>query len=168
MWLICLAGCDNAIIIWNVGTGEALINLDDMHSDMIYNVSWSRNGSLICTASKDKKVRVIDPRKQEIVAVSGLSTPLVASAVGSLAWPLKAATQPSRAKPSRLSSQCGHQLRGRGLPESLVSLVMSSLAELCPLMVALVRIALAGVEHRSHQAPAPRLGTAEQQCFCTA
>lgn len=53
-----------------MGTGEALINLDDMHSDMIYNVSWNRNGSLICTASKDKKVRVIDPRKQEIVAVS--------------------------------------------------------------------------------------------------
>uniref|UniRef100_A0ABM5F1N2 Coronin n=1 Tax=Pogona vitticeps TaxID=103695 RepID=A0ABM5F1N2_9SAUR len=62
------AGCDNAIIIWNVGTGEPLINLDDMHQDMIYNVSWNRNGSLICTASKDKKVRVIDPRKQEIVA----------------------------------------------------------------------------------------------------
>lgn len=55
-----------------MGTGEALINLDDMHSDMIYNVSWNRNGSLICTASKDKKVRVIDPRKQEIVAVSTL------------------------------------------------------------------------------------------------
>ncbi|XP_077165225.1 coronin-1C isoform X2 [Paroedura picta] len=62
------AGCDNAILIWNVGTGEPLINLDDMHQDMIYNVSWNRNGSLICTASKDKKVRVIDPRKQEIVA----------------------------------------------------------------------------------------------------
>uniref|UniRef100_A0A8C5RC25 Coronin n=1 Tax=Laticauda laticaudata TaxID=8630 RepID=A0A8C5RC25_LATLA len=62
------AGCDNAIIIWNVGTGEPLINLDDMHQDMIYNVSWNRNGSLICTASKDKKVRVIDPRKQEIMA----------------------------------------------------------------------------------------------------
>ncbi|XP_025789385.1 coronin-1C [Puma concolor] len=67
-WFCLLSGCDNAIIIWNVGTGEALINLDDMHSDMIYNVSWNRNGSLICTASKDKKVRVIDPRKQEIVA----------------------------------------------------------------------------------------------------
>ncbi|NP_001264797.2 coronin-1C isoform 1 [Gallus gallus] len=62
------AGCDNAIIIWNVGTGEALINLDDMHVDVIYNVSWNRNGSLICTASKDKKVRIIDPRKQEIIA----------------------------------------------------------------------------------------------------
>ncbi|XP_030074104.1 coronin-1C isoform X1 [Microcaecilia unicolor] len=62
------AGCDNSIIIWNVGTGEALLNLDDMHYDMIYNVCWNRNGSLICTASKDKKVRVIDPRKQEITA----------------------------------------------------------------------------------------------------
>lgn len=68
--LFSLPGCDNAIIIWNVGTGEALINLDDMHVDVIYNVSWNRNGSLICTASKDKKVRIIDPRKQEIVAVS--------------------------------------------------------------------------------------------------
>lgn len=67
-------GCDNIVIIWNVGTGEALINLDDMHLDMIYNVSWNRNGSLICTASKDKKVRVIDPRKQEIVAVSMLKS----------------------------------------------------------------------------------------------
>ncbi|KAJ7309845.1 hypothetical protein JRQ81_007918 [Phrynocephalus forsythii] len=62
------AGCDNAIFIWNVGTGEPLISLDDLHQDMIYNVSWNRNGSLICTASKDKKVRVVDPRKQEIVA----------------------------------------------------------------------------------------------------
>lgn len=53
-----------------MGTGEPLINLDDLHQDMIYNVSWNRNGSLLCTASKDKKVRVIDPRKEEIVAVS--------------------------------------------------------------------------------------------------
>lgn len=62
------AGCDNVIIIWNVGTGEALITLDDMHSDMIFNVCWNRNGSLICTTSKDKKVRVIDPRKEKIIA----------------------------------------------------------------------------------------------------
>ncbi|KAJ1092941.1 hypothetical protein NDU88_006051 [Pleurodeles waltl] len=62
------AGCDNVIIIWNVGTGEALITLDDVHSDIIFNVCWNRNGSLICTTSKDKKVRVIDPRKEKIVA----------------------------------------------------------------------------------------------------
>ncbi|KAM4795322.1 coronin-6 isoform 2-T2 [Rhinophrynus dorsalis] len=62
------AGSDNAIIIWNVGTGEALITLDELHSDLIYNVCWNYNGSLLTTTCKDKKVRVIDPRKQEIVA----------------------------------------------------------------------------------------------------
>ncbi|KAM9306766.1 coronin-1C isoform 1-T1 [Pholidichthys leucotaenia] len=62
------AGCDNQIVIWNVGTGQAMISLDDMHPDVIFSVSWSRNGSLLCTACKDKKVRVIDPRKKKIVA----------------------------------------------------------------------------------------------------
>ncbi|XP_061590177.1 uncharacterized protein coro1cb isoform X1 [Cololabis saira] len=62
------AGCDNQVVIWNVGTGEAMINLEDMHPDVIFSVSWSRNGSLLCTACKDKKVRVIDPRKKKIVA----------------------------------------------------------------------------------------------------
>ncbi|KAL0965640.1 hypothetical protein UPYG_G00283850 [Umbra pygmaea] len=62
------AGCDNMIIIWNVGTGEAMIQLEDMHPDVIFSACWSRNGALICTACKDKKIRVIDPRKEKIVA----------------------------------------------------------------------------------------------------
>ncbi|XP_058279033.1 coronin-6 isoform X3 [Hirundo rustica] len=62
------AGCDNLVILWNVGTGEMLLALDDMHTDLIYNVGWNRNGSLLVTTCKDKKVRVIDPRKQQIVA----------------------------------------------------------------------------------------------------
>ncbi|CAN9513228.1 unnamed protein product [Ophioblennius macclurei] len=62
------AGCDNQIIIWNVGTGEAMIYLEDEHPDIIYSVSWNRNGSLICTTCKDKAVRVIDPRKKTVVA----------------------------------------------------------------------------------------------------
>ncbi|NWI00976.1 CORO6 protein, partial [Tichodroma muraria] len=62
------AGCDNLVILWNVGTGEMLLALDDMHTDLIYNVGWNRNGSLLVTTCKDKKVRVIDPRKQQIIA----------------------------------------------------------------------------------------------------
>ncbi|XP_043940005.1 coronin-1B isoform X2 [Protopterus annectens] len=61
------AGCDNVIIIWNVGTGEELYTLRDQHPDLIYSASWNRNGSLICTACKDKSIRVLDPRKEEIV-----------------------------------------------------------------------------------------------------
>ncbi|XP_073486187.1 coronin-1C isoform X1 [Aquarana catesbeiana] len=62
------AGCDNVVIIWNVSTSEAVITIDEIHNDMIYSACWNRNGSLICTASKDKKLRVIDPRKMELVA----------------------------------------------------------------------------------------------------
>ncbi|XP_072099414.1 coronin-1C-like isoform X3 [Mobula birostris] len=62
------AGSDNMIIVWNVGTGEPLITLDDLHTDLIYNVCWNRNGSLICTTSKDKKVRIINPREQRVIA----------------------------------------------------------------------------------------------------
>ncbi|XP_041097058.1 coronin-6-like isoform X2 [Polyodon spathula] len=65
--ILLTAGSDNVIIIWNVGTGEPLVSLDN-HPDLIYNVSWNRNGSLFCTTCKDKKVRVVDPRKGEIVA----------------------------------------------------------------------------------------------------
>ena len=58
------------MVIWNVGTGEALVRLDDMHPDVIFSACWSRSGSLICTACKDKTVRVIDPRKGKIIVVS--------------------------------------------------------------------------------------------------
>lgn len=65
-----LSGIDNQIIIWNVGTGQAMISLEDMHSELIYSAAWNRNGSLICTSCKDKAIRVIDPRKETIIAVS--------------------------------------------------------------------------------------------------
>jgi coronin-1B/1C/6 len=48
------------IIIWNVGTGEVLLSLDDMHPDIIHSVCWNNNGSLLA----------IDPRKGQVVAVS--------------------------------------------------------------------------------------------------
>lgn len=64
-----VSGSDNLIIIWNVGTGEPLITMDD-HPDLIYNVSWNYNGSLFCTTCKDRRLRVCDPRKNEVVAVS--------------------------------------------------------------------------------------------------
>lgn len=64
-----LAGCDNVVLIWNVGTAEELYRLDSLHPDLIYNVSWNHNGSLFCSACKDKSVRIIDPRRGTLVAV---------------------------------------------------------------------------------------------------
>ncbi|XP_049717146.1 coronin-6 isoform X2 [Loxodonta africana] len=62
------AGGDNLIIIWNVGTGEVLLSLDDMHPDVIHSVCWNSNGSLLATTCKDKTLRIIDPRKGQVVA----------------------------------------------------------------------------------------------------
>lgn len=64
------AGGDNVIIIWNVGTGEVLLSLEDMHPDIIHSVCWNSNGSLLVTTCKDKTLRIIDPRKGQVVAVS--------------------------------------------------------------------------------------------------
>ncbi|KAA0720285.1 Coronin-1C Coronin-3 [Triplophysa tibetana] len=65
--ILLTAGSDNLIIIWNVGTGESLITMDE-HPDLIYNVSWNYNGSLFCTSCKDRRIRVCDPRKNEVLA----------------------------------------------------------------------------------------------------
>ncbi|KAH0621167.1 hypothetical protein JD844_022215 [Phrynosoma platyrhinos] len=63
-----IASCDNVVIVWNVGTTEELYRLDDLHPDLIYNVCWNRDGSLFCSACKDKNVRIIDPRRGQVVA----------------------------------------------------------------------------------------------------
>lgn len=94
-----ILGCDNQIVIWNVGTGEAMINLEDMHPDVIFSVSWSRNGSLLCTACKDKKVRVIDPRKKKVIAVSR------SAAQGFGAWMLRVWSNLSQNEPTNMAAQ---------------------------------------------------------------
>lgn len=55
--------------MWDVGTGAAVLTLGpDVHPDTIYSVDWSRDGALICTSCRDKRVRVIEPRKGTVVA----------------------------------------------------------------------------------------------------
>ncbi|XP_066992330.1 coronin-2B isoform X2 [Anabrus simplex] len=56
------AGFDHLMIVWDVGHGEA-VNVIDCHPDVIYSMSFNRDGSLIATTCKDKKLRVIEPRK---------------------------------------------------------------------------------------------------------
>ncbi|TNM93954.1 hypothetical protein fugu_002130, partial [Takifugu bimaculatus] len=61
--------CDNLICVWNVGTGELVYQLSEAHPDLIYNVSWNKDGSAICTVCKDKALRVIDPRRGTVLKV---------------------------------------------------------------------------------------------------
>lgn len=55
--------------MWDVGAGEALTVID-CHVDIIYSLSFNRDGSRIATTSKDKKLRVIDPRTGLVISVN--------------------------------------------------------------------------------------------------
>ena len=57
------------IIIWNVGKATILSTID-CHTEPILSVSWNFNGSRIVTSSKDKLLRVINPRNGEVLQVS--------------------------------------------------------------------------------------------------
>lgn len=61
------AGFDYVIFIWDIAQAAAIKTLE-MHTDTIQCVAWNFDGSLLCTTSKDKKLRIIDPRAETIVA----------------------------------------------------------------------------------------------------
>eukprot|EP00055_Hartaetosiga_balthica_P006156 m.18977 g.18977 ORF g.18977 m.18977 type:complete len:464 (+) comp5046_c0_seq1:336-1727(+) len=55
------AGFDYMVFGWNIGTGEIVTTID-CHTDTIHCLAFNWNGSLLATSSKDKKLRIIDPR----------------------------------------------------------------------------------------------------------
>ncbi|KAK7603505.1 hypothetical protein V9T40_003504 [Parthenolecanium corni] len=65
--IIASAGFDYMIILWDVGAGEALTVID-CHVDIIYSMSFNRDGSRLATTSKDKKLRIIDPRTGLVIS----------------------------------------------------------------------------------------------------
>ena len=65
------SSADNSIFVWDTGSGEILVQIKDVHPDMIFSMSWNYDGSLLATTCKDKKIRVLDPRTGDVIAVSG-------------------------------------------------------------------------------------------------
>eukprot|EP01062_Namystynia_karyoxenos_P012914 TRINITY_DN1464_c0_g1_i1.p1 TRINITY_DN1464_c0_g1~~TRINITY_DN1464_c0_g1_i1.p1 ORF type:complete len:483 (+),score=132.60 TRINITY_DN1464_c0_g1_i1:87-1451(+) len=60
------ASMDHTIKLWDVEKGER--GMISCHTDNILSVNWNLDGSLLNTTSKDKKVRVIDPRTGSVAA----------------------------------------------------------------------------------------------------
>ncbi|XP_043465469.1 coronin-2B-like isoform X2 [Leptopilina heterotoma] len=61
------AGFDHLVIVWDINRGEA-ISVIDRHPDVIYSMSLNRDGSLLATTCKDKKLRVFEPRSGIVVS----------------------------------------------------------------------------------------------------
>lgn len=57
---------DYTVKLWNVETGENLITLK--HPDMVTSMSFSYDGNHLATVARDKKLRVWDIRKNEVVS----------------------------------------------------------------------------------------------------
>jgi hypothetical protein len=66
--VLCSAGGDFTVKVWDVEKGESKINVEGCATDLIQSVDWNYDGSCVVMASKDKKVRTMDPRTQKIAA----------------------------------------------------------------------------------------------------
>jgi WD40 repeat protein len=62
------ASTDFVVKIWDVENGKSVLNSKDHSTNIIQSLDWNYDASLICTNSKDKHVRILDPRAQNIVA----------------------------------------------------------------------------------------------------
>lgn len=57
-------------MIWDITAPDNVLKVISCHTEMIYSMVFNRDGSMIATTSKDKKLRVIEPRSAIVIAVS--------------------------------------------------------------------------------------------------
>lgn len=64
------------IMIWNLDTREDVLSnpvkILDAHKDVVLSMSFNTDGSLLATACRDKKIRLIDPRARTVLQVGWL------------------------------------------------------------------------------------------------
>jgi len=65
--LLATTAADSTVKIWDIETGQVRLDVGG-HPDIIQSSGWDYTGALYATACKDKKVRVIDPRGNKIIA----------------------------------------------------------------------------------------------------
>jgi len=64
--VIATTSTDYTVKVWDIEKGETKFDIPG-HADIIQSSAWNYTGQLYATASKDKKVRVVDPRANAIV-----------------------------------------------------------------------------------------------------
>ena len=58
---------DYTIKLWDIQAGSSRLTLK--HTDIVQSLSWSANGALMVTTSRDKKLRIWDVRQEKAVHV---------------------------------------------------------------------------------------------------
>jgi hypothetical protein len=65
--VLATSSIDFEVRVWDIEKGVAN-NVVSGHTDIVMSVSWNHNGSQLATTSKDRKMRLVDPRANKIVA----------------------------------------------------------------------------------------------------
>jgi len=66
--IMCTASTDYVVKIWDVEAGKAVLNSKDHATNIIQSIDFNYDGSLVVTNAKDKIVKILDPRAQNVVA----------------------------------------------------------------------------------------------------
>ncbi|NXF91208.1 COR2A protein, partial [Eubucco bourcierii] len=68
------SGYDYKIMIWNLDSKDDVISnpvkILDVHRDVVLSMSFNTDGSLLATACRDRKIRLIDPRAGTVLQVA--------------------------------------------------------------------------------------------------
>ncbi|XP_037350026.1 coronin-2A [Talpa occidentalis] len=69
------AGYDYKVMVWNLDTRESVITSPvktiSCHQNVILSMSFNTDGSLMATACKDRKIRILDPRSGTVLQETG-------------------------------------------------------------------------------------------------
>lgn len=65
--IVATSSTDFSVKVWDIEKGKDVSSIDAQHTDIISSVDWNPNGSLLATSSKDKKLRILDPRQKSVV-----------------------------------------------------------------------------------------------------
>lgn len=66
------ASYDHTVKLWDIEAQQEVISFEE-HSELVQSVVWNRDGSQVATTSKDKQIRLFDPRSPDSTnCVSGM------------------------------------------------------------------------------------------------
>eukprot|EP01041_Mallomonas_annulata_P007777 gene7777-15913_t len=67
--ILASTSADQSVKLWDITTGSEINSLNDAHEQLIQDIVWDYTGANYATSSKDKHVRICDPRTAKVSTI---------------------------------------------------------------------------------------------------